>query len=380
MVLYLRMLCQVFNRVQVEVLNPVLPEEGETPKEFASRVQSIVGAASKLPCLPIDYSLCRPYLENHSGDSPGFAVCPASPDPPSSRMPMEQPLGAMDNDMEPLSPQNSNTVVAPNSTAWAWEGPATAEVAGGKAGGKAEEEEAAGWGDWEWSGPTEVPREPKPPVSAEDEAETQALREQLQALKRQNSILKQMDEDEDEEDYGILDSRTVKQQLRGEPFPAMTRQLSLDLSAVAFDVTAASAPPAPAAPPVGNIQEEHRALTSKCFERVALDGSGTLATKDEVGQVLISVMFHLNVGQATREKLTYALDKEDIDGNAWDVDHFVRWYNGHGGYPSSGDMNVDPAIPQNGLENSLPQLATVGSEDIDADLASLENDLQFIDK
>jgi len=189
-----------------------------------------------------------------------------------------------------------------------------------------------------------------------------------------------MDEDEDEEDYGILDSRTVKQQLRGEPFPAMTRQLSLDLSAVAFDVTAASAPPAPAAPPVGNIQEEHRALTSKCFERVALDGSGTLATKDEVGQVLISVMFHLNVGQATREKLTYALDKEDIDGNAWDVDHFVRWYNGHGGYPSSGDMNVDPAIPQNGLENSLPQLATVGSEDIDADLASLENDLQFIDK
>jgi len=83
--LFGRMLCQVYTRVQVQVLEPVLPLENETAKAFASRVMQSVAAQSGLPCLPLDYSLCRPYLAGHVQDSPTFQVCPCPSEEPQQR-------------------------------------------------------------------------------------------------------------------------------------------------------------------------------------------------------------------------------------------------------------------------------------------------------
>lgn len=84
--LFGRMLCQVYTRVQVQVLEPVLPLENETPKAFAHRVMHRIAAQSGLPCLPVDYSLCRPYLADHVKDSPSFQVCPCTSETKTPRM------------------------------------------------------------------------------------------------------------------------------------------------------------------------------------------------------------------------------------------------------------------------------------------------------
>jgi len=70
-----RMLCQVYNRIQVEVLEVVEPLEEEDPKAYARRVMEIMAKSSGIGIVPCDRSLQQKYLDLHGDETPIYAPC-----------------------------------------------------------------------------------------------------------------------------------------------------------------------------------------------------------------------------------------------------------------------------------------------------------------
>ena len=81
-----RMLCQVYNRVQIEVLEPIEPQpkdgDGDDKKdaeEYAKRVMEFMSAQSGIGIVGCDRTLQQPYLDLHGDETPlwRFALCGA---------------------------------------------------------------------------------------------------------------------------------------------------------------------------------------------------------------------------------------------------------------------------------------------------------------
>lgn len=141
-----------------------------------------------------------------------------------------------------------------------------------------------------------------------------------------------LDEDEDEEDFGLIDGPVT-------PSSSRPPSAGLKLNLARMDSGLPDSVPEGAVFPLKEDLEvldvstaEHYALTKQMFDRVAVDGSGTITCKSELDQVVTSMMFHCKTKQSTRERLTEAIDQVDLEVMSWDLEQFMQWFEENGGY------------------------------------------------